>query len=101
MTDEENLSPNPVEDRTVRHSLTITSTLTPGDLDEEGNQKPPKMDVVPSGPGIQPDDCIALALHGAQWALRAHVATKERISALMKQQQEKSRVIVLGREGRA
>ena len=42
---------------------------------------------------------MALAIHAAQWALSAHVVTKERVRQMMKEREEKSRIILPGRDG--
>jgi hypothetical protein len=82
---------------TITQSFTIACTI-PVDAagqptrDAEGNILNAVFSYAPAGPGITPDDCIALCAQGIQWVLgeRARLMAKAR-------EQKDRRIIVPGR----
>lgn len=72
----------------IVQSFTVTCHIQPDAVDEEGKPIAPKMYFLPMGPSITPDDCIALATQGIQWALGARQAQQARIRRLMEAKKE-------------
>lgn len=67
----------------IVQSFSVTCHMQPDAVDEGGKPVPPKMYFLPMGPSITPDDCIALAAQGIQWALGARQAQQARMRKLM------------------
>ncbi len=82
----------------ITQSFTISCTIRPNDRDDNGQMPQPVMSFKPEGNGVSPDDCLSLALAGAQWANAARVKLQEKVMAHMAER-AKSRIILPGNKG--
>lgn len=87
----------------ITQTFAISITYRPNAKDEAGNPIPPTLSFVPSasvGAPPNPDDCLALALEGAQWAIAQREGILQKLERKMLQAAaQQSRIIVPGREG--